>query len=281
MSLTGKILIVDDEERIRFFLSEILTSDGQDVTTAENGEQALATIAEQEFDLAMLDLNLPDMNGMEILAKLKEQWPETVVIILTAHASLETSIEALRQGTHDYLFKPCRASELRESIGHGLEKRKRVLEQRKVVGQLNQLTNVLQDIQGGSADQPGVNSEIEMSESVAVETTSKTSTEDNENLLQYDGLVVDKLRHVITYYDEPLNLSSTEYRLLVYLISHAPRVIPPEELMENVLGYDADLTEAGDLIRQHIHRIRRKIKSKSDGTPVIKTVRSVGYAVGK
>ena len=280
MSLTGKILIVDDEDRIRFFLSEILTSDGQNVTTAENGQQALAFIAEQEFDLALLDLNLPDMNGMEILSRLKEQWPETAVIILTAHASLETSIEALRQGTHDYLFKPCRAAELRESIHNGLEKRQKVLEQRRVVGQLNQLTNTLQAIQGGVAGQPEVG-ELSHDNAAAQSVPESASKKDNEHLLQYEALVVDKLRYVITYYDEPLDLSSTEYKLLVYLISHAPRVIPPQELMENVLGYDADFTEASDLIRQHIHRIRRKMKPKIDGSTVIKTVRSVGYTLTK
>jgi len=280
MLLTGKILIVDDEERIRFFLSEILSSDGQNVTTAENGEQALAIIAEQEFDLALLDLNLPDMNGMEILAKLKEQWPETAVIILTAHASLETSIEALRQGTHDYLFKPCRAAELRDSIHHGLEKRQRVLEQRRVVGQLNRLTSALQDIQSGAAGQSEID-ELILDNAAAQKVPEAAPKKDTEHLLQYEGLVVDKLRHVITYHDEPLDLSSTEYRLLVYLISHAPRVISPQELMENVLGYDAHFTAASDLIRQHIHRIRRKIKPKTNGSTVIKTVRSVGYTLTK
>ena len=278
MLSTGKILIVDDEDRIRFFLSEILASDGHDVTTAENGKQALEIISEQEFDLALLDLNLPDMNGMQISAQLKERWPETTVIILTAHASLETSIEALRQGTHDYLFKPCRASELRESIQNGLEKRHRVLEQRRVVGQLNQLTSILQEIQGGAigkmdVGEPDPDSETEQ------KVTGTAAQNDDEQLLEYGGLVVDKLRHEITYNEEPLELSSTEYRLLVYFISHAPRVIPPQELMENVLGYDTDFTEAGDVIRQHVHRIRRKLKSTTGDADVIKTVRSVGYTL--
>ena len=105
---TARILVVDDESSIRLFLEETLTNDGHQVVSAVSGEEALVLIAEQSFDLALLDLNLTGIGGMEVLAALRRQSPDTVVIILTAHASLETAVEALRQGAHDYLFKPCK-----------------------------------------------------------------------------------------------------------------------------------------------------------------------------
>ncbi len=119
------ILIVDDEAGIRFFLEEALSRDGHRVVSVESGEAALERIALQTFDLAIIDLNMKGMSGMELLAALRRQSPQTIAIILTAHASLGTAVEALRQGAHDYLFKPCKTDDLRKSIRSGLLKRHR------------------------------------------------------------------------------------------------------------------------------------------------------------
>src|SRR5574340_990323 len=98
------ILVVADEMPVRYSIQRTLTRDGYHVTAVESGEQALRYLATQEFDLALIDLRLKGMDGMELLAELRRQCPATVVIMLTAHASLETAVQALRQGAHDYLF---------------------------------------------------------------------------------------------------------------------------------------------------------------------------------
>jgi DNA-binding response OmpR family regulator len=123
MSGVTRILVVDDEPGIRFFLEDTLTRDGYQVTAVETGEAAVRAIAVQEFDLALVDLKLTGMGGMEVLAYLRQQSPDTAVILLTAHASLDTAVQALRQGAHDYLFKPCKTVELRESVRTGLLRR--------------------------------------------------------------------------------------------------------------------------------------------------------------
>jgi DNA-binding NtrC family response regulator len=134
----ARILVVDDEPSIRLIVEDTLTLDGHQVTAVENGEAALALVANQSFDLALLDLVLPGMSGMEVLAALRQQSPDTVVILLTAHASLDTAVKALREGAHDYLFKPCKTVELRESVRQGLLKRQRILEQRRLLSKLEQ-----------------------------------------------------------------------------------------------------------------------------------------------
>ena len=98
MLSTAKILVVDDEANIRASLKEILARDGYHVITAESGESALALLPTHEFDLALIDLKLTGIGGIEVLAVLREQSPNTVAIVLTAHASLETAVEALRKG---------------------------------------------------------------------------------------------------------------------------------------------------------------------------------------
>lgn len=151
----AQILVMDDELSIRLFLEKTLTRDGHEVVTAASGEEALELIACQGFELALLDLKLNGIGGMEVLAALREQAPDTVVIILTAQATVETAVEALRQGAHDYLFKPCQTFELRESIQRGLAKRQQMLQQRALLEQLeHDLVNDLETIRATIGGQP-------------------------------------------------------------------------------------------------------------------------------
>jgi DNA-binding NtrC family response regulator len=131
MVAQAKILVVDDDELIRSYLYKVLTREGHHVLTVESGEEALACIAAQEFDLALIDLKMDGVGGMEVLAEMRRQWPDTIVILLTGHPTLETVFEALRQGAYDYMFKPCRILDLRESVSKGLARRWQLLQQRE------------------------------------------------------------------------------------------------------------------------------------------------------
>ena len=97
------VLVVDDQPGVRFFLEEVLSEDGYLVVAAESGEEALEHIATQRFDAAVIDLIMREVDGIEVLTALKRRAPDTAAIVLTAHGSLETAVEALRQGAHDYL----------------------------------------------------------------------------------------------------------------------------------------------------------------------------------
>jgi len=271
MAPTANILIVDDDALIRKYLKTVLTHDGHRVAVAESGEAALKHIAAQEFDLALIDLMMPGIGGMEVLAALRQQAPDTVAIVLTAHASLKTSVEALRQGAHDYLFKPCKTVALRESVRTGLLKRQQALQQRKLLTQLeHSLTRNLAEIRTA------------VEQTAAPHPTSELA-EEQKRFLQRGALIVDLMRHVITLAGHLLELSPTEFDLLAYLVSEAPRVISPEELVREVRGYESEPWEASGTVRYHIYRIRRKIKEAAGhkGKDVIRTVRGVGYTIGE
>jgi len=267
MTTTAKILVVEDHEGTRFFLEEMLTRDGHQVVAVESGEAALERIAVQEFDLALLDLRLTGIGGMEVLSVLHEQAPDTVVIVLTAHGSLETAVEALRQGAHDYLFKPLNTVGLRESVRTGLLKRQRRLQQRELLGQLKQcLTEDLgKDFVAAAVEHPAQ--------------APGAVAEDQTRFLKRGGLIVDLVRHVISLDGHMLELSPTEFGLLVYLASEAPRVVSPQELVRATQGYECEPWEAGNTLRYHIHRIRHKIKQATGRADVIRTARGVGYTV--
>jgi len=129
---SARILIVDDEESIRFFLTNTLKQEYQ-VVTAESGEAALVCLQESAFDLVMLDLRLRGrMDGMRALETIKLLWPETAVIIITAHGSFESALAALREGVDGYLLKPIGVNEIRQVVGEVLARRERLLKNSSV-----------------------------------------------------------------------------------------------------------------------------------------------------
>ncbi len=278
MTVPANILVVDDEAAIRFFIEEMLSRDGHHVTSVGSGKKALEQIKRKdiEFDLALIDLKMEEIGGMEVLKVIREQSPNTAVIVLTAHASLETAVEALRHGAHDYLFKPCKTVQLRESVRAGLLKRQRELRRQSLLNQLEQnLATSLKEIRATTSDAPATPLKPLGMDDVEPE----ESAIEEERFLQRGKLIVDFMRHVITFDGHLLELSPTEFDLMAYLISEAPRVISPQDLVREVQGYDAEPWEASDMVRYHIYRIRQKIEKFADDEDVIRTVRGVGYAI--
>ncbi len=107
------ILIVDDEEFIRLSLEQILSEENYNVILNESGASALRTIKEEEIDLVLLDLNLPDMSGIDILRQIKNIQPEILTIIMTGFASVESAVEAIKLGAYDYIKKPFKADAIK------------------------------------------------------------------------------------------------------------------------------------------------------------------------
>jgi DNA-binding response OmpR family regulator len=120
-------LVVDDEASIRFFLEETLQQLGHKVVTAANGEEALDRLREASFDLVVLDLMLGGrVDGIRVLESVKWRWPETVVVILTAHGSLDSALAAIREGVDGYLLKPAEPEDLWQTVQTALERRTRL-----------------------------------------------------------------------------------------------------------------------------------------------------------
>jgi DNA-binding NtrC family response regulator len=121
-STPPRLLVVEDDESLREMLARRFARAGLPVTTAESGEEALAKIGHAEFDVALFDLHLPGMSGLDLLAKFKEDQPDAEVLMLTAHGSIETAIEAMRRGAYDYLRKPFQLPELEIHLQKAYEK---------------------------------------------------------------------------------------------------------------------------------------------------------------
>jgi signal transduction histidine kinase len=119
-----RVLIVDDEESVTITMAAILEMDGYSVATALRGADALEQIEAEEFDLVLTDLRLDDFDGMDVLAAARRRSPETVGIVLTGYASLDSAVKALREGAYDYMLKPADVEELRATVARGVERRK-------------------------------------------------------------------------------------------------------------------------------------------------------------
>jgi len=121
MENKGKIHIIDDEPIIHEVLGDLLTSEGYAVVNSANGEEALEKHSAQTFDLILLDLLMPGMDGIEVLKLLKKRDPRSVIIIITAYASVESAISAMKIGAFDYVQKPFKHDELLLTVGRAIE----------------------------------------------------------------------------------------------------------------------------------------------------------------
>ncbi len=119
----NRILVIDDEQGMRDFLSIMLKKEGYEVVAAENGEHALKAIHTEIYDLVITDVKMPKVDGIEVLRTIKEVSPETVVIVITAFATTDTAVQAMKLGAYDYITKPFKVDEIKLIIQKALEKR--------------------------------------------------------------------------------------------------------------------------------------------------------------
>src|SRR2546428_6949463 len=141
-----KVLVVDDEESVVVTIKAILQLDGYNVATTTSGAKARAMVREVEYDLVLTDLRLEDGDGLDVLKAVRERYPETVTIMLTGYASLESAIQALRAGAYDYLVKPSEVEELRVTVARGLERRRLGLELKARVVELERANREVADL---------------------------------------------------------------------------------------------------------------------------------------
>jgi len=120
-SFKSRVLVVDDEKRIRDGCQKTLTLEGFEVATVENGIQALKMIEDEHFDIILLDLMMPGLSGMDVLARVKALHPDTAIIVITGYATLEHAVEAMKKGAFDFISKPFSPQDLREVVSKAIE----------------------------------------------------------------------------------------------------------------------------------------------------------------
>lgn len=255
----AQILIVDDETAERITLGEVLRLEGYQVTLASSGEEALALARKQTpgFDIAILDLRLPGIDGLQVLDGIRQISDETVVILITGYGTLETAINALRKGAYDFLLKPCPVDEVLDAVRRAFSELKVGRHRRALV---QQLQTTLKEL--AKADS------VEASEPELAETSE---------LIQVGDVTVDRAKHLVMHENEPVDLTPTEFRLLECLISRADEVCSPQELVKCAQGYETDAWGARSIVRVHIRRLRRKLEPSPENPRYILNVRGVGY----
>ncbi len=159
MTMSERLLIIEDEETLRESLKRVFLREEYEVDTADSSETALKMLDGRIYDLIITDIILPGMNGIEFLKKCRELTPGQIVIIITAYASLETAVEALRAGAYDYIVKPIIHEEIKRIVRNALRERslrtenailKRQIEERydfeKILGESRVITDLIHEV---------------------------------------------------------------------------------------------------------------------------------------
>jgi len=149
----GTILLVEDDDAVRVTLSAVLVLAGHEVATAATGADALARLDSSEFDIVLTDLRLGDIDGLQILETVRARWPDTVTLMLTGYASVESAIAALRSGAYDYLCKPCPADELLATVVRALERRRLTIQVRQQMRSLETAIDTARELHSALSTQ--------------------------------------------------------------------------------------------------------------------------------
>jgi len=212
----ANILVVDDEQRICRLLSELLTREGYAVNTAPSAEEALGLLAKGDYDMVISDLKMPGMDGFELIERIKKHNPNTAAIMITAYATVETAVQALRHGADDYVTKPFDINELNKVVGRTLEAQQLARQNRELADQLKQANRELARRRRQLSIEPGESGEsleeanVRLGESVTQLSLVLEMTQSITSQLEFDELLSVCLKEI----NEKLNVASSSIMLL-------------------------------------------------------------------
>lgn len=260
----ARILVVDDEDRVREGLCWSLRVAGYQVDEAAAGVQALALLGRGAFDLLLLDMNMPAMDGVEVMERARRVQNDLAIIVLTGHATLDSAIAAVKWGAGDYLLKPVGIQALQAAVSKALAERAELQRQQQVMALMNQVAAVLQPADARPVDPAGA--------------------QDASSLLRVGALALNVAKRTVTI-DAPeprtAELTEAEATILQELMRHPDQVRTCRQLVYAAWGYDMSEAEAAGTVRSHLFRLRKKIELDSANPQYIKTVRGGGYFLTK
>lgn len=227
-----RILVVDDEKSITDLIEVYLKNENYDVIKFYNGHDALECVENENLDLAILDVMLPDINGFSICRRIREKH-NFPVIMLTAKDEEIDKITGLTLGADDYITKPFRPLEMVARVKAQLRRFKKY---------------------------------------------NTASSEKEENVIVFSGLVLDKDKHECILNEKSLVLTPTEFSILWVLASNRGRVVSSEELFSMVWG-EKYFTNSNNTVMVHIRHLREKMHDNAEHPKYIKTVWGIGYKI--
>lgn len=254
----ARILIVEDEEKIARFVTLELEHEGYQVEHAADGRTAVDLALERDYDLILLDVLLPQLNGMEVLRRVRKH-KDVPVIMVTARDAVMDKVAGLDAGADDYLTKPFAIEELFARIRVALKRSEAVRTASGVGG-----------VEAGMAGGADVGA-VAMP---PVSGSTQASASPSPATLAVGSVALDPGRREVTVGGSPIALTAREFDVLALLMAHAETVLTRERIAHEALGYEY----VGDTnnVDVHIAHLRAKIED-AGGARIIQTVRGVGY----
>lgn len=255
----AQVLLVEDDVVVRTMLAEQLRASGCVVCSVESGEAAVAQLRARRFDLVVTDLVLEQMDGLGVVRAARRSDPHLEIVVITGVATLESAIAACNHGPCRYLLKPVRPGEIAQIAAEAAARRRDREAQadllRRMLAQLGQFP---------ALQAPN-------------EPAGPLPERPDEAMLRVGELTIDARRHLVTVAEQPVQLSSAQFNLLLYMARRSEQVISPQQLARDVLDYDFSTAAARDLLKSHIHKLRHKIEADPATPRRLLCVRGVGY----
>ena len=254
-----RLIVVDDESHIRAGLVKALSIMGYFVEEAASGVEALMLLEQTKFDLMVLDMVMPNMDGEDILQRVSILQPDLLIIVLTGNPTIDNAIAAIKSGVVDYLRKPTSIHDIVDAVAKALQKRT-VQAQKNYL--LDELGHMLEKEDAATLHSP----------QLVRDTLAR--------FLFVHPIKLDRSKQMVTYVDDSsliVTLSKGETAVLACLMSNSNQALSCQQLVHLAWGYETDQSDAESVIRPYISRLRRKIESDPQKPLLVRTIRRQGY----
>lgn len=233
-----KVMLIEDDTGLNQIIGDRLLTQGYELKYKTDGREGLKLVLKEDFDLLLLDLMLPDVNGIEIIREIRSHGNIIPIIIISARFRKTDKINCLKSGADDYLVKPFDFDELQARIDAHIRR-----------------DSYLQDAED-------IDESDDWLKSI-------------HKFIEFEDFKLDLKQCELYFRDSVVPLSNVEFRLLAYLSLNSERVVPYDELLEKIWNYNEAVSSR--TLYVHIAWLRKKIKDLSKGNNYIRTVRGMGY----
>ena len=261
--MPGSVLIVDDEENLRHTLAFILKRAGYFITSAENAQEALSCLSSGTYDIIVLDLRMPEMDGLSLMHLIHDKYPTAPIFILTAYGSLESAVEALRLGARDYFLKPVDPAHLIKRIEEVIEEERSARRKDLIIDQVQSLLQELGEARYDSQE--------------PIKEQKHQFENDPSRYLHQGRFFVDMKSRYVEVEGHLISVPPSTMAYLITLLRHSPDPVTYRDLVTESQGYSLPDKEARALVRWQIYQMRQAIEPNPEVPQFILTVRNVGY----
>jgi DNA-binding response OmpR family regulator len=264
----ARLLVVDDEAILRVSMAEVLRRKGYQVDEAADGREALTLVQVGVYDLMVLDLVMPDLSGVEVMRLAGRLCPSLSIIVLTAHAAVDSAIAAVRANVADYMLKPCNVEDLAVAISRELQERARRLRRERLLSMVSETVMALNESEA-------------LADPAPASPSPSARPVPSHDLICTGPLTLDRQKRLATVDGDPartVELTDGEASILIALMERPNQVFSCGQLASTALGYEGmDKWTVESVVRSSVFRLRRKIEPAPDAPRLICTVRGRGY----